>query len=159
MNRDLLDFASPKCGQTQCLVASCCTWLCVQRLQITEHYLERFHFKLSISVRQLAAFSALRLSSLIPIPFVFISSTIFEMQMKFYVRFFANEDWQTFFFSENKFLFLLLIKITWSPFSEKNNPYYSVVSRINLTQNFLNICNLKLVKEKHFTAVTHKVED
>jgi len=48
-------------------------------------------------MRQLAAFSALRLSSLIPIPFVFMSITIFEMQMKFYIRVFANEDWQTFF--------------------------------------------------------------
>jgi len=84
-----------------------------------QNYSECFHFKLLISERQLAAFSALRLSSLILVPFVFMSITIFEIQMKFYVRIFANEDWQNFFFSENTFLFLLLIKIPWYNFSEK----------------------------------------
>lgn len=110
-----MDFASP---QSQCLVETRCAGLCVYRLYTKVRYVKCFYFKLLIFARQPAAFSAWCLSYLILIPFVSMSITIFEMEIKFYVRIFANEDWQTF-FSENKFSFLLLIKIPWSPFSEK----------------------------------------
>jgi RsiW-degrading membrane proteinase PrsW (M82 family) len=84
-----------------------------------------------------------------------MSITISGMQMKFYLRVFANEDWQTFFFWEY-ILFPLLIKIPWSTFSEKNNPHYSVGSRIVLTQNVITIFKLKFVKEMDVIGVATK---
>jgi hypothetical protein len=51
-----------------------------------------------------------------------MSVSIFEMQMRFHVRVFANEDWQNF-FSENKIFRPYSVKIPFSPYSEKKKKY------------------------------------